>query len=232
MKLTSFGVCVAFHEECGPTFDNCIIDTNPLYITIFRENSFKTTYDFLSPGSISLMQSGFNNRKSPLLNPLSLETQKKTRKVRPHSAPWIYDKKPKTIHHSSTPHDVSLGSPCMFGKFPLYNTMVVYCWQAVEQYSLVCFADFIPQFLITIYVILIRVTDSQGLINIIFTVIHFKNMNPKCQSGEKTKEVYNIKLPLDVKQYLKAILFCPFYIFKTFQNYENNPNPFTSISWT
>jgi hypothetical protein len=52
------------------------IDTIPLYLTTFRENSFKTIYDFFSsPGSIFLMRSGFNNT-----NPLSLETQKKKKK--------------------------------------------------------------------------------------------------------------------------------------------------------
>jgi hypothetical protein len=55
---------------------------------IFRENSFKTAYDlFSSLRFIVLKLSGFNTTKSPLLNPLSLETQKKTLKVRPHSAP-------------------------------------------------------------------------------------------------------------------------------------------------
>jgi hypothetical protein len=58
---------------------------------IFRQNSFKTIYNcLLSPGSIFLMWSGFNNTKSPLLNPLSLETQKKKPKVRPHSIPCIW----------------------------------------------------------------------------------------------------------------------------------------------
>jgi hypothetical protein len=56
---------------------------------IFRENRFKTTYDlFSSLRFIVLKLSEFNDTKSPLLNPLSLETQKKPRKVRPHSAPW------------------------------------------------------------------------------------------------------------------------------------------------
>ena len=69
----------------------------------------------------------------------------------------IYEKS-KTIHHSSSPHDVSLSSPCMFGKHRLnFRCMTPWrfirngnCWCALKQYSLVCFADFFPQFFIKV----------------------------------------------------------------------------------
>jgi hypothetical protein len=75
----------------------------------------------------------------------------------------IYEKS-KSIHHSPSPHDVSLSSPSIFGKHRL-NFRCMTPWRFIQnsnfscarkQYFLAYFEDFFPQILIMIQVIQIR----------------------------------------------------------------------------